>query len=102
MFAARIRHPLVPEALGRNRAGFDAALEAWSDFLAAQPGLVSFTVLVEPDGGLLALSLWREATDFQAAFARPDLAAASSGLMAFFAAPTAPEFPAVLHHRAPT
>lgn len=100
MFAARVTHPLRPAALGAERAAFDAALALWSDFLAARPGLDSFTVLIESDGATLtAVSLWRAAEDFHAAFRQPDLAEAGGPLMAFFAAPSAPEFPTVLHHR---
>lgn len=100
MFAARVTHPLRPGALGAERRAFDAALALWSDFLARQPGLESFTVLIEPEGrALSAVSIWRAAEDFRSAFEQPDLAEAGAPLMTFFAAPSAPEFPTVLHHR---
>lgn len=82
MFAARIRHPLRPEALANeNRAQFDADLMRWSDFLARQPGLDSFTVLLEADS-LFALSLWADEAAFQGTFAHSDCPAAGAPLTA--------------------
>lgn len=100
MFAARVFHPLRDGVFETDRAAFDAALMRWSDFLARQPGLDSFTVLLE-DQGLLALSIWADAASFQAAVEHPDCAAAAEPLMAYFAAATQPEFPRVLHYRRP-
>ncbi|MBP7003261.1 hypothetical protein [Amaricoccus sp.] len=100
MFAARIRHPLVASALHGDRPAFDAALARWCDFLAARPGLRSFTVTLESDGRhLTAQSVWRNKADFEATFADPGFAGHGGALLAFFAERTAPEFLDVLAHR---
>ncbi len=98
MFAAVVFHDVTPGFLPEGRARLDAATRSWADYLAARPGFVEFSSLVKSDQRVVAVSIWRTETDFQAMLVDPDNNAVRAGFAGMFAS-LAPEFFDVSEYR---